>query len=198
MTRSTRIFLVAMFCLLVFSTGCQSEEPVDRTPLPVVAAPPYICEYVPLRAVQLMTGIKDPLVDGGFDLSDYKGLGDGSCRVYRPDGDRPRVLQIRLTPVGQRELVEEYLSDGAYPLPEIVPGAVGAYYPSPSSRNNAAFAVLVRGRTEVSVELNIGVPGRDNAADAAALMKLIAPKLITDASAPKKRQPGADGAGRDD
>ncbi|WP_204286746.1 hypothetical protein [Microbispora amethystogenes] len=33
------------------------------------------------------------------------------------------------------------------------------------------------------IQLEIGAEGRDNAADVVALMKLIAPKLITDASA---------------
>lgn len=70
------------------------------------------------------------------------------------------------------------------PLPEIVPGAIGYYFKAADSKDSDAYAVLVRGKAEISIQLEIGVAGRDNAADVLALMKLIAPKLITDASAP--------------
>lgn len=166
-------------------TGCQGEHrPVDRTPLPTVAAPPYICEYVPLRAVELMTGVRDPLVRGYFDLTSAGGLGDGVCAVYQRGGDRLKVLLVDLTPGGYPGQIKEDLDGGASPLPEIVPGSIGSYFRRASGENNAAFARLVRGKAELSVQLEIGVEGRNNAADVAALMKLIAPKLITPASAP--------------
>ncbi|MFC0863350.1 hypothetical protein ACFHYQ_13710 [Sphaerimonospora cavernae] len=170
---------------LTLATGCQHDEAkVDHTPLPTVAAPPYICEHIPLRAVELMTGQHDPLVRGHFDLTLSGGLGDGSCVVYRPGGNRLKVLQIGLTPQGYSGGVEEQLHLGALPLPEIVPGATGYYFKDPNSTNNAAHALLVWGNAELGIDLVIGVEGRDNAADVVALMKLIAPKLITDASAP--------------
>ncbi|MFI7701311.1 hypothetical protein [Nonomuraea sp. NPDC049480] len=47
----------------------------------------------------------------------------------------------------------------------------------------------MRGQARLSIELVRGVKGRDNAADVVALMKLIAPKLITTPSTPS---PSAD------
>ncbi|RBQ15046.1 hypothetical protein DP939_37215 [Spongiactinospora rosea] len=96
------------------------------------------------------------------------------------------ALQIRLTPSGYRGLVKEELDNGATPLPQIVPGAEGYYFKARGTDRNNAYAVLVRGRTLLNVQLEMGVAGRDNAADVLAMMKLIAPKLITDASAPDK------------
>ncbi|GAT65364.1 hypothetical protein PS9374_00997 [Planomonospora sphaerica] len=131
-----------------------------------------------------MTGVRNPLVRGHFDLTSASGLGDGSCAVYQRTGERLKVLLIDLTPGGSTEEVKEEISNGASPLPEIVPGSLGHYFKSDGSEHNVAVAVLVRGKAELSVQLEIGVEGRDNAADVAAMMKLIAPKLITDASAP--------------
>ncbi|MFF4415865.1 hypothetical protein ACFYY8_25330 [Streptosporangium sp. NPDC001559] len=157
---------------------------VDLSPLPVAAVPPYLCDYIPLRAVELMTGVRDPLVRGRFDLVEPKRLGEGSCIAYRRDGDRPKVLHVDLTPDGYSGEAKEQIKDGALPLPEIVPGGIGFYFKDKNSRNNAAYAMLVRGRAELTIRLERGVAGRDNAADVLALMKLIAPRLITDAGAP--------------
>lgn len=185
MMRRARSSTVALTCALVLSSGCQTgETQVDRNPLPAVAAPPYICDHLPLKAVELMTGVRDPLVRGSFDLTLAGGLGDGSCAVYRRDGDRLKVLQVGLTPGGYPGEIREQIEGGALPLPEIVPGAVGFYFKDGNSRHHAASAMLVRGKAEVTVQMEMGAEGRDNAADVAALMRLIAPKLITDASAP--------------
>ncbi|WP_433500688.1 hypothetical protein ACQP1K_10495 [Sphaerimonospora sp. CA-214678] len=174
-----------MVFILILSTACQDgEAKIDDSPLPAMAAPPYLCQYIPLKAVELMTGTRDPLVRGYFDLTSAGGLGDGDCAVYQRDGDRLKVLQIGLTSLGSSDGVEEQIRLGALPLPEILPGAVGSYFKDPDSKNNAAYALLVRGKAELGIDLVIGVEGRDNAADVAALMKLIAPKLITDAGAP--------------
>ncbi|MEV0967521.1 hypothetical protein [Microtetraspora glauca] len=173
---------VVLACALALSAACQGERrTADHAPLQTVAAPPYICEYIPLKAVELMTGVSDPLVRGFFDLS--QDSGDGSCAVYRRDGDRLKVLQITLTPERVPGEVEEEL-DGASPLPEIIPGSIGYYFRGRDSEKHGAHAVLARGKTELSVQLEYGVKGRDNAADVLALMKLIAPKLITAASGP--------------
>ncbi|MGW4426184.1 hypothetical protein [Streptosporangium sp. NPDC004631] len=157
---------------------------IDRSPLPAVAAPPYICRYIPLKAVELMTGVRDPLVRGYFDLTISEGIGDGECAVYQRDGDRLKVLQVSLTPGGYSGEIEEQLKDGASPLPEIVPGAIGYYFKAAGGEKNDAYSMLVRGYSEINIQLEMGVKGRDNAADVVALMKLIAPTLITDASAP--------------
>ncbi|MFC7644515.1 hypothetical protein ACFQX6_30270 [Streptosporangium lutulentum] len=174
--------------MLALSTACRNEEapPVDRTPLPTVAAPPYICDHIPLKAVELMTGVRDPLVRGHFNLESDESLRTGVC-VVRRRTDQENVLVISLSRGEYRAAVEEYLDDGAAPLPEIVPGSIGAYFPSPVDEDNAASAHLLQGKSLLSVKLDIGVEGRDNAADVAAMMKLIAPKLITDASAPSAK-----------
>jgi hypothetical protein len=176
--------IATLTCLLVVSTACQHDEPVDLTPLPTTAAPPYLCGYIPQRAVELMTGVRNPLVRGYFDLTISGGIGDGNCSIYQRDGERLKVLDIDLTPGGYPGLIDEPLANGASPLPGIVPGAIGVYFKRASGDDNAAFARLVRGKAALVIQLEIGVEGRDNAADVAALMKLIAPKLITDASAP--------------
>ncbi|MEO3803496.1 hypothetical protein [Nonomuraea sp. B1E8] len=159
-------------------------------PLPSVAAAPYVCDHVPLHAVQLMTGLRDPVVQGGFNMaagkeSDGQDYGTGSCRVYRPTGKK--VLQISLYPAGSEKEVEFTISQGVARLPEVVPGAVGYYDQIGDVSDAHATAVLVHGLDEVIVELIEGVKGRDNAADVMAMMKLVAPKLILDATpVPKK------------
>ncbi|MEN3541309.1 hypothetical protein AAH991_39810 [Microbispora sp. ZYX-F-249] len=196
MTRSAAVRVMTLFGALVLLTGCQHSEnkAVDRDPLPTSAEPPYVCGHIPARAVELMTGARDPLVQGSFDLSAAGGLGAGSCAVYQRGGERLKLLQIQLTPGGFRGAVEEQLADGASPLPELVPGAVGYYFAPADGEDNEAYALLVRGKAEIDIALEIGVEGRDNAADVLALMKLIAPRLITDASAPSAG-PSAPGKG---
>ncbi|MER5625919.1 hypothetical protein ABT061_33270 [Streptosporangium sp. NPDC002544] len=177
--------VAALTCVLAMLTACQNDEAVvDRTPLPTVAAPPYLCEHIPLKAVELMTGVRNPLVRGYFDLTSAGGLGDGSCAVYQREGERLKVLLINLTPGGYPGEVEEQIEDGALRLPEILPGVIGSYFKPLDSETNDAYALLVRGKAEISIQMEIGAKGRDNAADVLALMKLIAPKLLTDASAP--------------
>jgi hypothetical protein len=189
--RAAPILLVGAIFALV---SCQQQEspPVDKTSLPSVAASPYICDHVPLDAVRLMTGIRDPLVEGYFNMTvgqELDGLdyGTGSCRVYRPNGDKLKVLQISLSPAGSKSVVDWEISQGAQRLPEIVPDAVGYYGKNGSADNTQAAAILVHGSDRVIVDLIQGVKGRDNAADVVAMMKLIAPKLILDATpAPEK------------
>ncbi|MFI0419118.1 hypothetical protein [Spongiactinospora sp. 9N601] len=137
-----------------------------------------------MKAAELMTGVRAPLSRGGFDLSPSLGLGSGSCTLYQRDGERVTVMRIVLSTGGLRKRVEDQLAQGARRLPEIVPESVGYYFQPANTEENEAYAVLVRGEAELSIQLEIGAPGRDNAADVLAMMKLIAPKLITDDSAP--------------
>ncbi|MEV6987212.1 hypothetical protein AB0M95_38960 [Sphaerisporangium sp. NPDC051017] len=147
---------------------------------------------MPIKAVELVTGVHDPIVRGFFDLNIASGIGAGTCTIYQSTGEKSKVLLVDLTPGGYQELVGGQISAGASPLPEIVPGAIGYYFRPPDGKYNRANALLVRGKAMLSVQLDVGVAGRDNAADVVALMKLIAPKLITDASAPS---PGPSGEG---
>lgn len=180
---------------IIALVSCQQQEnppPVDKAPLPSVAASPYICDFVPLDAVRLMTGLRDPIIEGGFNMTvgeKFDGIdyGTGSCRVYQSSGNKPKALQIILSPAGSENEVEWEISQGARRLPEIVPGSVGYYGQNGSADNTQAAAMLVHGSDRVIVDLIQGVKGRDNAADVVAMMKLIAPKLILDATpAPKK------------
>ncbi|GAA4506956.1 MULTISPECIES: hypothetical protein [Nonomuraea] len=198
MTRKRfRIIGVLLSGVMILLTSCQQQEsppPVDKAPLPAVAASPYVCDFVPLDAVRLMTGIRDPIVSGGFDMTvgeklDGVKYGTGSCRVYQPTGDKLKVLQISLSPAGGEQAVEWEISQGSQRLPEIVPGAVGYYGQNGSADNTQAAAILVHGFDRVIVDLIQGVKGRDNAADVVAMMKLVAPKLILDATlAPEKTE----------
>ncbi|MFI9593619.1 hypothetical protein [Nonomuraea sp. NPDC052265] len=159
-----------------------------------MAAPPYICDHIPLQAVRLMTGIQDPIVSGKFDMTvgkrlDGKNYGTGGCYVYEPTENKPKVLQVSLSPAGSKEEVEAEVNQGARRLPEIVPGAVGYYGQDSTADDPHAAAILVHGLDQVIVELVHGVKGRDNAADVLALMKLVAPKLILDAT-PTLQKPG--------
>ncbi|GAA0850424.1 hypothetical protein GCM10009525_74530 [Streptosporangium amethystogenes subsp. fukuiense] len=186
--RKALVVMTVLACALAISLACQSDEvPVDRSPLPTVAAPPYICDHIPLKAVELMTGVHNPLVRGYFDFTISEGLGAGGCAVYQREGERLKVLQISLTPGGYPGAVEEQIEDGALRLPEILPGVIGSYFKPSDSETNDAYALLVRGKAEISIQMEIGAAGRDNAADVLALMKLIAPKLLTDASAPSAK-----------
>ncbi|WP_146615692.1 hypothetical protein [Nonomuraea aridisoli] len=181
-----------MLSVLLLLTACQPEPaqksaPVNHAPLPSIAAPPYVCDFVPLDAVRLITGVRDPIVRGDFDLTvgqelDGNNYGTGGCWVYDSAGNKPKVLQISLSPGGSKEQVETEISQGAKPLPEIVPGAIGNYGQDSSADDTQASAVLVHGLNRVIVDLWRGVKGRDNEADVVAMMKLVAPKLITDAA----------------
>ncbi|MFI6743709.1 hypothetical protein ACIBI9_63505 [Nonomuraea sp. NPDC050451] len=152
---------------------------MNTTPLPSVAAPPYLCDYIPLDAVRLMTGVQDPVVKGRFTMSANEGESSGGCFIYQSDG--PKVLDVTLSPDGSKEEVEWVISKGAKPLPEIVPGSIGHYGQDGSADNTQASATLVHGLDKVIVELWRGVKGRDNTADVVALMKLVGPKLIVEA-----------------
>ncbi|MFF0573091.1 hypothetical protein [Streptosporangium saharense] len=178
----------ALACVtgLLVACGSGSAE-VDKDPLPTVAAPPYVCGYLPLKAIELMTGVRDPIVRGSFDLTLLEGVGYGTCTVYRRDDDQLKILQVGLTAGGYSGKVEEQIKAGAPSLPEIVPGAAGYYFRDADSENNAAYALLSRGKAQITVQLEMGMAGRDNAADVLALMRLIAPKLITDASSPSAK-----------
>ncbi|MEV0348632.1 hypothetical protein AB0H88_22885 [Nonomuraea sp. NPDC050680] len=186
--RAHLAFTITVLSALVLLTACQQEKPpVNKTPLPSVAAAPYICDYIPLDAVRLMTGVENPLVKGDFDLTAGKDWGSGGCFVYLPTGDKLKALDITLSPDGSKEEVDFEISHGAKRLPDIIPGAVGYYGQGGSTNNAQAAAVLVRGYDNLSIELVRGVKGRDNTADVVALMKLVAPKLIlTTTPSPKK------------
>ncbi|MEU6414117.1 hypothetical protein [Microbispora sp. NPDC046933] len=176
--------MAGLICLLALTAGCRHEEAkVDETPLPTVAAPPYVCDVVPLKAVELMTGERDPLVSGDFNFDRPSGLGDGGCAVYQRNGDRQKVLEIILVPMGTEERVRDQLRIGASPLPTIVPGAIGYYGKDPFSQQASAHATLARGHALLIIRMDRGAEGRDSAADVVALMKLIAPKLIKPAGA---------------
>ncbi|MEV4572790.1 hypothetical protein AB0K16_05980 [Nonomuraea jabiensis] len=137
--------------------------------------------------MRLMTGVHDPIVKGRFNMSANDGLGSGGCFVYQPNGNKLKVLDITLSPGGSQKEAEFQISQGARRLPKIVPGAIGYYGQDGSAGNTQAAATLVRGDDLLIVELVRGVKGRDNTADVVALMKLVAPKLILNAtSSPKK------------
>ncbi|MEV0378595.1 hypothetical protein [Nonomuraea sp. NPDC050643] len=173
------LFLAAAGALAL-GTGCRQEpsSPADTRPLPSVAASPFVCGHVPADAVARITGVRDPLVRGFFDLTSANGLGDGSCTAYEPDGERPKVLSILLDPTApEGEVAWELRNGGAKPMPQIVPGAEGYYVPDAHERTGVT-AVLVRGHVRLSVVLLKGVEGRDKVADVVALMRLIAPKLV--------------------
>ncbi|HEX4814635.1 MAG TPA: hypothetical protein VFV66_17990 [Nonomuraea sp.] len=177
---------------LVLAAACTSTQKpsVDMTPLPTMAAPPYICDHIPLRAVELMTGVRNPIVSGNFNLNFGNGVGVGGCAVYQPTGEKKKVLNIDLTPRGQEQWVRDQIAAGDKPLPEIVPGGIGFYTQggTEGADKTQAGAVLVRGKAELFIGMSRGVEGRDNAADVIALMRLVAPKLITDATAPGKEK----------
>lgn len=193
--------LAFLICALVALGGCQGQEqpPSDLSPMPTVAAPPYICDQIPLRAVELMTGISRPLARGSFDLGEGESGGSGSCAIYKPDGSRGQVMLITLTKSGFRGFIEDRLENGESRLPEIVPGSIGSYFAPSDSEDNEAYAHLVGGNSELIVEMEHGAPGRDNAADVAALMKLIAPKLLgadaTPSASPTAKQAEKSGEG---
>lgn len=182
--------ITALGVVAVLTAACTSDQktPVDRTPLPTVAAPPYICDHIPLRAVELMTGVRQPIAVGDFNLTLGDGVGVGGCAVYQPTGDQEKLLDVDLTPRGGEDWVKAQIKAGDHQLPEIVPGGIGFYTQGGRTEKTQAGAVLVRGEAQLFIGMSKGVEGRDNAADVIALMKLIAPKLITDATAPGKQK----------
>ncbi len=137
-----------------------------------------------------MTGVRAPIASGDFNLSFGDGIGVGGCAVYQRTGEQKKLLDIDLTPRGGEDWVKAQLEAGDKPLPEIVPGGIGFYTQGGTvdTDRTMAGAVLVRGKAQLFIGMSRGVDGRDNAADVIALMKLIAPKLITDATAPRKKK----------
>lgn len=184
--------LTALALALGVVTACQHEETkADLTPLPTVAAPPYICDHIPLRAVELMTGVRKPQVSGSFNLDSSNGY--GSCRVYRSDGEHHTLLYIALDPSGGEATVNDHLQQGAAPLPEIAPRTIGYYHRDPDDEYDDGHAILARGEAKLIVELAQGAEGRDHKADVVALMRLIGPKLlkVIDATSPSPKTPSA-------
>ncbi|PRX61471.1 hypothetical protein B0I32_115328 [Nonomuraea fuscirosea] len=135
-----------------------------------------------------MTGVRKPISSGDFNLAFDDGVGMGGCAVYQPTGEKKKLLEIDLNPRGGERWVRYQIEAGNTPLPEIVPGGIGFYTQGGTTEKTQAGAVLVRGKSQLFVGLSKGVEGRDNAADVIALMKLIAPKLITDVTAPRKKK----------
>jgi hypothetical protein len=177
--------LATLACALIPIAGCsQQDDKIDITPLPTVAAPPYLCGHVPLHAVEQMTGLRNPLAEGSFDLTSGEGLGDGSCGIYQPTGERRKVLDVVLIAYGTPDRVKEEIDAGAKPLPQIMPSAEGYYRATQVNDYSGATAVLVRGKAMLVVDMTQGGEGRNHEADVVALMKLLAPRLITDASLP--------------
>lgn len=185
MTRTGAVtFLAATACILISIVGCSAGETIDTAPLPSVAAPPYLCGQLPRDAVERMTGLPDPVVRGSFDLAAVGGHGTGWCIVYEPGEERTQVLEVSLLTDFAARRAEDEIRLGAKRLPSIVPGADGYYATKRSGDEDiGAVAVLTRGRSTLVVSLDKNIEGRNAEADVVALMKLIAPKLITDASA---------------
>jgi hypothetical protein len=177
--KSLKGFTAATIVACVIA-GCSQSDETDTSPLPSAASPPYICDHIPLDAVERMTGLRAPLVKGAFDLTSNDGYRGGSCGVYQPSGEQWKALNIVLAPNGDPERVESEVRNGAKRLPQIVPGADG-YYSSTSFGDHAgAVAVLIRGKLMLVVDMDRGAEGRDHEADVVALMRLIAPKLMAD------------------
>jgi hypothetical protein len=164
-------------CTLV---GCSQVSERDTRPIPSVAAPPYICDYIPLHAVERMTGLHAPLAKGAFDLTSDDGYRGGSCGVYQPSGDQQKALNIVLATNNDPNRVESEVRNGAKRLPQILPDADGYYSSTSFGGHTGAVAVLIRGNLMLVVDMDRGAEGRDHEADVVALMKLIAPKLIAD------------------
>ncbi|MEV5407547.1 hypothetical protein AB0K60_01745 [Thermopolyspora sp. NPDC052614] len=81
--------------------------------------------------------------------------------------------------------MKEELDQGAKRLPAIMPGGDGYYAAKEfDDKHASAVAVLIRDKAMLVVDIIQGANGRDHEADAVALMKLIAPRLMTDKSAP--------------
>ncbi|WP_214107158.1 hypothetical protein [Acrocarpospora catenulata] len=189
MRRRKPLIAIAVLIFVVVSVaGCnwQKSETVDKTPLPAVAAPPYICDHIPLQAVELATGLHDPLVRDDLQLSDR----DGSCAVYEPTGEKWKVMEVLLSSVTSVEDIDEEVAHGAKRLQQIVPGWDGYYFSKPYGNGSdhagytRAVATLMRGDTSLVVEIIRGPQGRDTAADAVALMRLIGPKLAAGVGTP--------------
>jgi hypothetical protein len=169
----------------VLVAGCsQPDEKADTTPLPTTASPPYICDHIPLQAVQRMTGIQNPLSRGSFGLPSDGGYGNGWCRVYQPTEEESQVLEVILIPSGNPTRIDEELRNGAKRLPQVMPGADGYYFSTKEDDHAGAVATLIRQETTLIVNMQRGGEGRNHEADVIALMKLIAPKLVADAGTP--------------
>jgi hypothetical protein len=180
---TARSLLAALACVLI--AGCSHlSETIDTTPLPTVASPPYICEYIPLNAVQQMTGLQDPLTEGQFTIDKETGYRGGACGVYQPTGEQLKALSIFLNSSGDPEQVNTEIRNGAKHLPEIIPGGVGYYAPRKYRDVLGAVAVLIWKDYMLVVEMGRGAEGRNHEEDVVALMRLIAPRLLTEPDTP--------------
>ncbi|MEO3859049.1 hypothetical protein ABGB08_29395 [Acrocarpospora sp. B8E8] len=107
-------------------------------------------------------------------------------------------MDVLLTPMSPLENVDEEVRLGAKRLPQIVPDGDGFYFSYQHDKGSdhegytAAKAALVRGQAALIINIVRSPQGRDPAADAVALMKLIGPELII-AAAPPSPSPAKKG-----
>ena len=110
-----RALFTAVLAACILTTACSRP---DTTPLPTTASPPFVCDHVPLQAVERMTG---PCASPAKGSSAGSG-GWGSRRVvrivYRPDEEEVKVLDIELATDNDPGRVESEVRDGAKRLPE--------------------------------------------------------------------------------
>lgn len=52
-----RALFTAVLAACILTTACSRP---DTTPLPTTASPPFVCDHVPLQAVERMTGLRNP------------------------------------------------------------------------------------------------------------------------------------------
>ena len=173
-----RALFTAVLAACILTTACSRP---DTTPLPTTASPPFVCDHVPLQAVERMTGLRNPPAKGSFELAPADGDREGWCGVYRPDEEEVKVLDIELATNNDPGRVESEVRDGAKRLLRILADADGYYSATRFGDHAGALAVLIRGKSMLVVDMDRGAEGRDHEADVVALMRLIAPRLLGDA-----------------
>ncbi|GII92759.1 hypothetical protein Ssi02_29900 [Sinosporangium siamense] len=131
--------------------------------------------------MELLIGQSDPLTSGGFGPKTAESVGVGSCSAYRREGDRQKVLQVVLTANASPDRVKDGLASGGTPLPEMLPNSTGFYR---KTEESLGYAMLVRGEKMLAIAQLAPVQGRDGVADVLALMKLIAPRMLSASSSP--------------
>lgn len=165
---------------LVGLAGC--TEP-DTTPVPTVAAAPWACTGVPMRAIELMSGREDLQVEETGGWADEH---EFFCFVDSHDGQKVLTVEYSYTgSAGSEETIVPRLAEaeGSIALDGgDIPGG-GYAYPSSTGESEAEW-VSGTWRLIVSLERSAG-GDRDPVADVGALLVSMLPWAFGDERPPQ-------------
>jgi len=177
--------VVAGLCLLALAvSGCtRTEELPDQAPVPTQAGAPFVCDGVPLKAIELILGGEVMLRRPGGKWDDQ--VQGFSCSVSPRNGDG--IVMVTATSIGlsgwgrNKQEVLQTLAAQPNATPIEAEGEGAGYL---SGGGNAGW---VCGDRFILVEISaVHAKGRDKRADAQALLVSMLPWACNGEPVPKQ------------